>query len=566
MTWLPAFARRLDLGPDADERAVRRAYARELKRIDQEADPQGFQDLREAYEAALDWARRGARQEAAPPDPSPEPLPPPAPHPPARLDADLPHPPAEPEPEPEFAPGAKQEAAVPSPEAAADAVMAAMLAALGGREASVRSAEGALHAAMADERLQAVDARDWFEWLVAARLAQGWQPGHEALFSVAVKCFSWTEDPRRLRRFGAVGARLDAAIHELLVFNDQTPEARERCMALIRRLRSTAEPERARLAGDAALLAQLVSRFPTLLPTITSDENIGRWQAAAAGLQPNRWGPEHGKTGPDYLMSTYRVTFEGWPKRRKTGSGYLDKKASGWNPGYAVLVLILFAVIRVISSQSGPAYEPAALPPASSTYREHSGATDYWTTAAPAGDAAGTRSWSGAPGDPLFPPQPLPPLSDDAVRALATGPVSSERCAKLASAARAYGMGTAQPLARFGREAEAQVLRCVDRKYWIYDTPHDAAVHRAMQGEQERLQAAMRQAAKADKPLAPARLYEVDFAAPEPAPPTPRPPPAPARPTVKPASDFGFGAATDLDLTRKRMRDTPVPADDPPTP
>lgn len=54
---LPSFFIDQRLEQSADERTIKRAYAKALKQIDQENDLTGFQDLRESYEYALSWAR-----------------------------------------------------------------------------------------------------------------------------------------------------------------------------------------------------------------------------------------------------------------------------------------------------------------------------------------------------------------------------------------------------------------------------------------------------------------------------------------------------------------------------
>ncbi|EKU25950.1 J domain-containing protein [Xanthomonas graminis] len=47
----------LQLPPDADETAIKRSYAKLLRQHRPDTDPDGFQQLHAAYQAALAWAR-----------------------------------------------------------------------------------------------------------------------------------------------------------------------------------------------------------------------------------------------------------------------------------------------------------------------------------------------------------------------------------------------------------------------------------------------------------------------------------------------------------------------------
>lgn len=59
---------KLGLGLTTDQKAIRRAYATALKRIDQAADPEGFATLRGAYEHARAWADHQSEDNAEPTD------------------------------------------------------------------------------------------------------------------------------------------------------------------------------------------------------------------------------------------------------------------------------------------------------------------------------------------------------------------------------------------------------------------------------------------------------------------------------------------------------------------
>jgi hypothetical protein len=280
-----AFLERLALDGSADERAIRRAYARELKRIDPETDPAAFQDLREAYEAALDWARwNQAQRQELQTDAVPEPVPE-APS--AGLPAQVPEGDAPiPElitPEPLPTPAQTGLPSEPTPEQAAARSFAILLQRLADLPSSSapdadRRYRLALDSALAAPLLTNIAARDAFEWHVAKKLASGWQPGHESLLVAAAGAFGWDQDRRHLARFGPVGGILDRAVDESIAFHDQRKRVRARQGKVIARLRDPAPPSHGELIGKLAVADEIAGRFPTWFSLVTSMENLDTWR------------------------------------------------------------------------------------------------------------------------------------------------------------------------------------------------------------------------------------------------------------------------------------------------
>jgi hypothetical protein len=159
----------LELDAGSDERAVKRAYARQLKNTRPDEDADAFQRLRMAYEYALGELRQGA---AAPAPAAPAPAPAASP---VALEKIPVSPPA-----PVVLPVARHAVA---PDALAHAAWNDFL------------ANGALHphaaleAAQHDERLQGFDARDAFELLAARHAASDACP--PALRETLADHFDW---------------------------------------------------------------------------------------------------------------------------------------------------------------------------------------------------------------------------------------------------------------------------------------------------------------------------------------------------------------------------------------
>jgi len=307
-----AFLQRLGLDADADARAIRHAYARELKLIDQARDPRAFQDLRECYETALAWAaptgrarmphESPAHERAAPADPVSvaEPAPPStAPEAPAESPAE-----SAPESAPAPAPAPRQyaqswtAAAVPaSPvpvqvQAAAEPSQAAVgrlvfdllrmrLPALASGPAASAEAdhEAALQAALADERLLNFDARLGFERQLAQLLAGGWQRGHEVLLPVAARLFGWDRDRRTLARLGAAGETLDRALEERAGFAAQEAPVRSRQRDVLALLRAATAPSAHTVMSEMPALEQLMARFPHWMALIAPMTTVHAWRS-----------------------------------------------------------------------------------------------------------------------------------------------------------------------------------------------------------------------------------------------------------------------------------------------
>jgi protein TonB len=281
------FLQRLGLEDDTDARAIRRAYASELKLIDQEHDSAGFQELREAYDTALQWASWHAQQTlAAQPAEPPMSVPAPAAAP-ETPGVDVADTPVTPLP------------ALEDPQVSAAAVFEQFHQAaidLGQQRHIHNTAEWQrlLQQYLADERLLNIDARIYFEAHVARLLAQGWRPGHEALFVAAGKIFHWSEERRRLQQLGQAGARVDQAIDQHAMF-ERLPEAELMLhRAAIALLRKDAQPTAYQLRGDMPYVEFLMQHFPAWMSMVVDVNVVAQWRASYAALPPPKksWWPK----------------------------------------------------------------------------------------------------------------------------------------------------------------------------------------------------------------------------------------------------------------------------------
>ncbi|HEY0062855.1 MAG TPA: hypothetical protein VGC21_12085 [Telluria sp.] len=263
---LPYFFARLSLDPAADARAIKRAYGRELRLIDQEKDLPAFQLLREAYEAALQWAEHQAwlNQQDAPDNSLAQAVSL------SKLESatsDIVRLPAE----------AGMEALDPSrPAYAVYQGVIARCQKLG--DAPATQWEEVIRAGLAEEDMYSLAARNAFENLIVECLAEGWKPGKEKLLAAAAEVFAWEKDHRHLQQFGYAGMIVNNAIDEREVFLRQPDEDLAIDRTIIKRLRSETAPDANQLDYDMAFLERLMARFPHLMALSVDETMVARWR------------------------------------------------------------------------------------------------------------------------------------------------------------------------------------------------------------------------------------------------------------------------------------------------
>lgn len=252
MARIPPYLRRLNLDHDADLRAIKRAYARELKLIDQESDPAGFQTLREAYEAAQAWV---ARRDARPADPAVD------------------------EPSPEDATPANNVAPSRAPESLARAILAEWTTHLDHAPDGLDAAVAWLGSQESDPRLDLADTRNALETVLVEHLTTDWAPSHEALFGFALRAFHWRDDTARLARLGNAGDFLRQAVADHAGFAAMDPAQQSQFRESLRALAQPDPPQAEALAAALGHVEDITARFPAFSRIVADLANLPHWRA-----------------------------------------------------------------------------------------------------------------------------------------------------------------------------------------------------------------------------------------------------------------------------------------------
>lgn len=293
---MPWFLELLALPPHADERAVRRAYAKRVKLIDQAADPTAFARLREAYEAARAWAADEDHEV---------------------MEASVAHAPvpATPVQDP-VEPGIRDEPVTrPLPTSVSPQEQATRLVdRLAFRIARVPGADIRLEldACTAELRLQYIDAPGLFEEALIDRLASGRITRRVSLFDLAMEHFHWQEIGH-VASLGPKGLWIEAVEAQRIAWNGLAVRDRTRRLALIEQVEAAPSPLPARIVRRWVEVRDDFRRYPAYLGLSISSTRLREWVSAYDAL------PASQRTSLDaparkrrWLLSSLKSTYPAW--------------------------------------------------------------------------------------------------------------------------------------------------------------------------------------------------------------------------------------------------------------
>lgn len=298
----------LELDQTADERAVKRAYAKRLRVTRPDEDPIAFQHLHEAYQAALDWVRQEALADIADEDEPAEHATDIAPWPP---DADV-----------AWAPPETRSYSPPWPPRGTPVLL---------RTAPVAELEGAVHVSGHAHTIlrmaHLASPEDFGPWLEATpvlwslrykplvgdalldELARSHNSVSAANMGLLARCFGWDDvhdgvDPDRLASIQSRGHRRWAAesgnAAELSALLEEEGSLRLGRVTLARCLRYLSQPWHARRSLWQAQLPEHIIEVNALLdalerggqeplPAAWDRQQVQFWRSLADVSRPNRW-------------------------------------------------------------------------------------------------------------------------------------------------------------------------------------------------------------------------------------------------------------------------------------
>ncbi|QDE38179.1 hypothetical protein FIV34_02655 [Luteibacter pinisoli] len=250
----PWFIELLALQADADERAVKRAYAARLKQVDPGADPAGFARLREAYEFARAWVGQQQPGDTAPPE----------------VQASMP------------AAAPVQRVVNEDPHAAATRLAERFIRRVRYGEQADFASE--LEACAAELRRQHIDAPFLFERILLDAMMHARMRRRAYVFDTLRAHFGWHE-VMHLASLGPAGAWIDAVEQQRQAFETLPPLAQKDLRSWLARHGESSTP----IPDDVALawphVSEALARFPRYLGLYLTEARVTEWQRRCAEAQ-----------------------------------------------------------------------------------------------------------------------------------------------------------------------------------------------------------------------------------------------------------------------------------------